>query len=232
MKRTAQIVLLLLGVGMFALQGCGEIGSNMNASIPATTEDQLAVSQTLGAQTTALPGQSRYFEETRQTVTQPFLGFWEKYGGVAVFGYPISHRVREKDAKTGEEYTAQYFERARLELHASTGDTVVVGRLGALRHAPEGPAWPKQGETFFKETGHNVPAQFMKMWNDNGGLAVFGYPITEVASERNPVDGRDYQVQYFERARFELHPEFEGTSNEVQLGRLGEEAYKAKAQPQ
>ncbi|HEU5424150.1 MAG TPA: murein L,D-transpeptidase, partial [Nitrolancea sp.] len=52
-------------------------------------------------------------------------------------------------------------------------------------------------------------------------LAVFGYPISEEFQEQNPADGKMYTVQYFERARFEYHPEFKGTPYEVELGLLG-----------
>ncbi len=34
-------------------------------------------------------------------------------------------------------------------------------------------------------------------------------------------DGNTYLVQYFERARFEYHPEHKGTPYEVQLGQFG-----------
>ena len=39
-------------------------------------------------------------------------------------------------------------------------------------------------------------------WQRNGGLPVFGFPLTEVITETLE-DGRAYEVQYFERARFE-----------------------------
>jgi len=35
-------------------------------------------------------------------------------------------------------------------------------------------------------------------------------------------------VQYFERARLELHPELAGTAYEIQLGQLGVLALQAK----
>jgi hypothetical protein len=35
-------------------------------------------------------------------------------------------------------------------------------------------------------------------------------------------------VQYFERNRFEHHPEFAGTPDEVQLGLLGSRLYSEK----
>jgi hypothetical protein len=58
-------------------------------------------------------------------------------------------------------------------------------------------------------------------WRQFGGLAQFGFPISAPAVERSPIDGKDYTVQYFERARFELHPEHKGTPYEVQLSLLG-----------
>jgi hypothetical protein len=39
--------------------------------------------------------------------------------------------------------------------------------------------------------------------------------------EQSATDGRVYLVQYFERNRFELHPEHRGTADEIQLGLLG-----------
>ncbi len=70
-------------------------------------------------------------------------------------------------------------------------------------------------EVFFPETGHTLSNEFLTFWRQEGGLSIFGFPITEPMT----VDG--LTVQYFERARFELHPEFKGTPYEVELERLG-----------
>ncbi len=43
------------------------------------------------------------------------------------------------------------------------------------------------------------------------GLAQYGYPISEEFYEVNPADGQTYVVQYFERVRFEWHPDNIGT---------------------
>jgi hypothetical protein len=102
----------------------------------------------------------------------------------------------------------------------------VLGRLGALLQQPEPPAQPVEGARFFPETGHNLSGPFLSYWEANGGLAVFGYPITEERLERNAADGEEYTVQYFERNRFELHPEQAGTPFEVQLGLLGRQLYE------
>ena len=51
---------------------------------------------------------------------------------------------------------------------------------------------------------------------------MFGYPISEEFTEVNDADGKQYTVQYFERNRFEWHPELSPPDN-VQLGLLGVE---------
>ncbi|WP_236706868.1 hypothetical protein [Herpetosiphon geysericola] len=64
---------------------------------------------------------------------------------------------------------------------------------------------------------------FLAYWKNNGGLPVFGYPITEAADEYNVDSDADYWTQWLERNRFELHPENAGTPYEVLLGLLGKE---------
>lgn len=75
---------------------------------------------------------------------------------------------------------------------------------------------------FFPQTGHTVSGDFLHYWQNNGGLAAFGYPITDPAYERDDQTGQSYLTQWFERSRFELHPDSNGT-NQVQLGLLGDE---------
>jgi hypothetical protein len=168
-----------------------------------------------------------YFDQTGYFVSEPFLSYWQQHGGLALFGYPISEQLIEKDQASGEEYTAQYFERARFE-HHSSGASVVLGALGTLLHGAEPPAQPKEGAQFFSETGHNLSGPFLDYWTGNGGLAQFGYPITEERTETSPTDGKQYLVQYFERNRFELHPGQAGAPDEVQLGLLGTRLYNDK----
>ncbi len=59
----------------------------------------------------------------------------------------------------------------------------------------------------FPETGQTVKGLFLKYWNEHGGLAQQGFPISAEMSEKNDTDGKSYNVQYFERAVFEAHPE-------------------------
>ena len=47
----------------------------------------------------------------------------------------------------------------------------------------------------------------------------------------NPIDHKEYTVQYFERSRMELHPENAGTPYEVLLGMLGTQLAQKKGYP-
>jgi hypothetical protein len=177
----------------------------------------------------AVPDERRvYFQETGYFVASDFYTYWQEHGGLELLGLPISDRLREVDEVTGEEYFAQYFERARIEKHPALDNVIVMGRLATLVHAPEPAANPIEGARFFPETGHNVSGPFLRFWEERGGLAVFGYPITEEVKETDPQTGNEYLVQYFERSRFEYHPEFAGTPNEVLLGLLGVQVYEQK----
>jgi hypothetical protein len=74
------------------------------------------------------------------------------------------------------------------------------------------------GATTFAETGRNVCGQFRTYWQQNGGLARFGYPITDPIEEQ--IEGETYWVQYFERRRMEYHAFNGGTSYQAMLGEV------------
>lgn len=74
-------------------------------------------------------------------------------------------------------------------------------------------------ELIFPETGKALRGEFRRFWEQNGGLPIFGLPISDEREEQTP-EGR-FVVQYFERNRFELHPE-NPPEIRVLLGRLGE----------
>ena len=58
----------------------------------------------------------------------------------------------------------------------------------------------------FAETGRCVRDLFLAYWQEHGGLAINGYPISDERPETLE-DGNVYRTQYFERAHFEHHPE-------------------------
>jgi hypothetical protein len=74
--------------------------------------------------------------------------------------------------------------------------------------------------TYFPEVSHTLRGGFRDYWQRHGGLEQFGYPLTEEFVETSPTDGKPYVTQYFERARFEYHPE-NRPPYDVLLGLLG-----------
>ncbi len=85
-----------------------------------------------------------------------------------------------------------------------------------------GLAQTDQERCFPAETGHCIQGRFLEYWDQNGGLAVFGYPIASAENRMNRDTGQIYLTQWFERARFELHSEH-ATPYDVLLGRLGDD---------
>src|SRR4051794_14277913 len=99
-----------------------------------------------------------------------------------------------------------------LVLFLATTPAFVQARPLAVEPTDSRPAptTTNPNTTYFAETGHYVTT-FRAYWQKYGGLAQFGLPLTEEFQELNPTDGKTYTVQYFERNRFEYHPEFKGT---------------------
>jgi len=79
----------------------------------------------------------------------------------------------------------------------------------------------------FPETGRTVKGRFLQYWNENGGLAQQGYPITEELQEKSDINGKVYTMQYFERAIFEMHPENKAPYD-VLLSLLGRLEYEKR----
>jgi glucose/arabinose dehydrogenase len=188
--------------------------------------------------TVAIPGLSRCFSQTGKCLRGAFLNYWFTHGGLAQFGLPVTHELTERlgDGKT---YTVQYTERARFEWHPENRgkeSQVLLGRLGADLSASRATQQPFRqvprcascNLLYFKETGHHLGAEFRAYWERNGGIPVFGYPLSEAFQEPNPTDGKNYLVQYFERNRLEYHPENKGTQFEVLLGLLGVQTYQSR----
>ncbi len=175
-------------------------------------------------------------------IAPQFQATYDAGGGLRIFGYPAS------DPTTVNGLLVQYFERARFEYHpelAGTPYEVQLARVGSddadsrgLLDTPPFRTLPAGGSdgncVFFSETGHRLCSGFREFWQNHGldlgdpgvsireSLALFGYPISEEFTD--PSSG--LTVQYFERARFEYHPEFAGTQNAVMLGLLGNAQYE------
>ncbi|MDW8060896.1 MAG: hypothetical protein RMK01_12575 [Thermomicrobium sp.] len=167
-----------------------------------------------------------FFPESGHTLCGRFRSYWEHFGGLPVFGYPLTDEF--VDPQTGR--LTQWFERARFEWHPGAfperydvllgllGREVTIGREQEL---PFRPAQPLAGCTYFPETQHNLCGGFRAYWETFGGLAVYGYPLSEEFVEVNPDTRQTYVVHYFERQRFEWHPGEWPERFDVMLGRLG-----------
>jgi endonuclease YncB( thermonuclease family) len=83
-------------------------------------------------------------------------------------------------------------------------------------------AAPAVARSCFPETNQCLDGRIEQHWQQNGGLPVFGFPITPQAPEINRDAGQTYQTQWMERNRFELHPEHQ-PPYDVLLGRLGDD---------
>lgn len=85
-----------------------------------------------------------------------------------------------------------------------------------------------QGKSkFFPETGQTVSGAFLDYWQQHGGLAQQGYPLSGEFTERSDLNGQSYRVQYFERAVFEQHPE-NNPPFDVLLSQLGTTQYDSR----
>jgi len=179
-----------------------------------------------------------YFPETNKCALKVFYNYWLANGGLAQQGLPISDDFDEISASDGKTYTVQYFERARFEHHPESADPkykVLLGLVGGEQYKakyPSGTGAPHgscaAGEQFFEQTKFCVPARFFAYWRGHGALAQQGLPLSPAFMETNPTNGKQYLTQYFERARFEYHPESSDPQYQVLLGLLGGEQYDAK----
>ncbi len=167
----------------------------------------------------------RFFAETNHSLRGEFRAFWEKHGGLAIFGFPISEMFNEQ-GEDGRQYTVQYFERHRMEYHPENRSpyNVLLSRLGNSTLLDIGRDWNSFAKTgnqpgcrFFPETGQSVCGAFLSYWRANGlefdgkrgksegeSLALFGLPLSPPQIETLS-NGKTVIVQWFERARFEDH---------------------------
>lgn len=213
----------------------------ISATLPTTRQPQ--VSNT---------SNTFYFNDTGHTLSNGFKGYWERNGGLTVFGFPQTEEFDELNPDTGKVYTVQYFERQRYEYHPENQGTpyeTLLGRVGVAdaqrRNIINTTPFQRIAAAndanciYFPETGHKACDNFLTYWKSHGldlndvgisfreSLALFGFPISEVF--KDPDSG--YMVQYFERARFEYHAENKGTPFEILLGLLGNNELKGKNWP-
>ncbi|MEO5951179.1 MAG: hypothetical protein ABIQ44_01805 [Chloroflexia bacterium] len=185
---------------------------------------------------TKAQGDCRTFAETGQSSCGKLLDYWTRHGGLTQQGFPLSGAFEEISETDGKSYVVQYFERAIFELHPEIAapNDVLLSLAGVFLYQQKYPGGaPGQepnstaGSVAFPETGKRIGGIFLEYWKSHGALAQQGLPISDEFVEVSDLDGKQYRVQYFERAVFEYHPE-EQAAYQVLLSQLGTFRYRAK----
>jgi len=159
--------------------------------------------------------------------------FWAKQSDPSLWGYdpatdsafPIDNQVYRETRPAARNGTLAWFA-------TTNGQDVRIRARPVAELLPSAPRAASDpavaGRSYFPETGHTLGGAFRDYWRGNGGLPVFGFALTEEFVQKAPDSPQGYTVQYFERQRFEYHPENSGTPYMVLLGRLGAEALAAR----
>jgi hypothetical protein len=148
-------------------------------------------------------GNNGYFSQTGHSVTGEFLDFYSSNPeATLLYGFPITDEFIDNMGRD-----VQYFQKARFEIDptAEPGKRVKITDVGSL-------VFEAKNLTAVSDMPTNTPAcarygayyicnAFLDFFKKHGGLAQFGYPISNYSIEG------DRYIQYFERARFEYHPE-------------------------
>lgn len=167
-------------------------------------------------------------------IAPQFYHYWLQGHGLELMGQPIGPFYETEGGGF------QYFERARLEYDSRLPQSQAVmrgllGREVTARSLAEDPFHPlnaseiialtsEENSRFFPETKFFVEEAFSGFWQDRGGLPAFGFPISR------PFYEGGHLVQYFERARMELHQEeTDFPSGVIRLGLLGRERLLIKS---
>lgn len=158
---------------------------------------------------------SFYFSETRHSLWGEFRTYWNRRGGLDVFGFPLSESVEEGDR------VVQYFERAKLvynpedmdsffrSMEASNGfnlntlHEVQLGDIGrqlaTLRNINIGPVAQLPGTAlwspaiFDRHIDVNLSEQWLTAYE--GDLAVYSAPVATGRDGFNTPTG-DYAIYY------------------------------------
>jgi len=143
-----------------------------------------------------------YFPETGHWVEGEFLTkYFDISNPIALYGAPITEAFIDSFG-----VKVQYFEKVRFELDPSLpiGIQVKVSPLGELLYE-EGQLLvvPSNSRACrsFPESNHLVCYNFLDFFEENGGETQFGIPISGFEVHNGWI------VQYFQKARFEWHPE-------------------------
>ncbi len=120
-----------------------------------------------------------------------------------------------------------------------------VGDNGLILHFTPGslpttrwrrPVRPARSKCISKRPDIFLSYGFLTYWRNHGGLAIFGYPITEEFTERNPLppagDGKEYTYSISNGPDSSIIRKNKETPYETQLGLLGQNAVAGRLGPE
>ena len=182
----------------------------------------------------------RLFPLTGWRVGGDILQFWDANGGLPIFGLPLasagatagtesvpsprnssSANVSSCIPNLPHPITSRW---ASWAMNCCSVPVVIGAAKVTVSNYPANaapslkPAAPSAVQFLDYWQSHGL-ASVMAPASDRGSLALFGYPLTAPQLETNS-SGDHVLTQWFERARFELHPNL---TQPVLLGRLGAE---------
>jgi hypothetical protein len=200
----------------------------------------------------AVHATARCFTQTGYCIDGKMRTYWESHGGLAVFGLPLGELTQttvagvtistqlfernqiELHPNNKAPYDVELGLLGNAYLLRTTGVSIApasaineVDSAGVAKSSRKDCKW-------FTTTQQYVCGEFYAYWRQYGiasrqrgpfsiaeNTALFGLPITGVYTAT--LNGNAYQVQVFERARFEYHPE-NPAPYRVLLGLLGRES--------
>ena len=176
------------------------------------------------------PAGSLYVDLTKHNIRGPFLAYFRANGGIDRLGYPRT------DAFVEGKTTAQYFDRAVLELGADgAARPRPLGSLLGNGGRPSPAATPTLGGDdllYFGSSHHSLGGPFLRYWLANDGRTWLGAPISEAMAQAvtDATTGQTSQttVQYFPGWRLELHAEISGAGQIVIVSTLGDDMLRRK----
>ncbi len=125
------------------------------------------------------------------------------------FKFKLKFKGGKEELKIKLDFKLRYEDSAGLqEVDALTLDTVI----------PPAEIVPVLLGSYPRLSVDRIDIRFRGRWERGGGLRIYGLPLTEAIVLESGI-----VVQYFERMRFEYHPELAGTEFEVLLGLLAVE---------
>jgi hypothetical protein len=169
----------------------------------------------------------QYFPETGHWVRGEFYdAYYRATDPLQIYGYPLTDAFLSNTSE--EQLLVQYFQKARFELRpeAPPSQRVQLTPVGLELYTPGAPL-PVSGNSpacrAFPEIGYQVCYAFLDFFESHGGSVQFGLPISDFEIQDELI------IQYFEKARFEWHPE-NPSGQRVVVTNLGSQYFYAKGE--